>query len=148
MQCDKLIVGIGNRLRSDDAAGSIVARRLAQAGFCSIDTESMPENYIGTIQRRKPKTLVIVDACDMNLPAGEVRRIDLSALYGGIITTHGLPVHFLLQKLQEITPHITFIGIQPETIAIGDKVSVPMHHGIDYCVAMLVNDKETDIPLL
>ena len=148
MQCDKLIVGIGNRLRSDDAAGSIVAQRLAQAGFCSIDTESMPENYIGTIQRRKPKTLVIVDACDMNLPAGEVRRIDLSALYGGIITTHGLPVHFLLQKLQEVTPHITFIGIQPETIAIGDIVNVHVHHGIDYCVAMLVNDKETDIPLL
>ncbi|MBU1124519.1 MAG: hydrogenase maturation protease, partial [Candidatus Omnitrophica bacterium] len=57
-----VIVGIGNTLRSDDGAGSLLAARIKdKTSFQVFDTGSSPENYLGKIIREKPDTIILVD---------------------------------------------------------------------------------------
>jgi len=147
-QCKKLILGIGNHLRSDDAAGSIVARKLKLLGFTSIDAEFMPENYIGVIRKHKPEKIIIVDTCTMALPPGSVRTIPLHKIHGGIVTTHSMPLSAVIQQLREITPKIMLIGIQPETIEVGDTVSEAVTNAINQIVTTISNGEEVNLPML
>ncbi|MEJ5360833.1 MAG: hydrogenase 3 maturation endopeptidase HyCI [Spirochaetota bacterium] len=147
-QCKKLILGIGNPLRSDDIAGSIVARKLKLLGLTGIDAEFMPENYIGVIRRNKPEKIIVVDCCDMNLPPGSVRNIPVHKIHSGIVTTHSLPLKAVMQQLLEITPNIMFIGIQPENIEVGDTVSDAVNTAIEQIVAIISSGNEDAIALL
>ncbi len=146
--CKKLILGIGNPLRSDDAAGSIVARKLTRKGLVSIDAEFMPENYVGIIRRHNPEKIIIVDTCDMALTPGEVRIIPLHKIHTGIVTTHSVPLVAIIKKLQEITTDIVYIGIQPENIELGDTVTKAVKKSIEQVVAMIDQDNENKIPML
>lgn len=146
-QCKRLILGIGNPLRSDDAAGSIIARKLKRMGFESIDAEFMPENYIGVIRRHKPEKIIIVDTCNMALPPGDVRTIPVDTICRGMITTHSMPLSTVIQILQRITTNIMFIGIQPKTIEVGDTVSTAVKRAIDQVVQLINQGNEEIIPL-
>ncbi len=147
-QCKRLVLGIGNHLRSDDMAGSVIAQRLSNMGVCSIDAEFMPENFIGVIKRKDVQKLIIVDACDVALSPGEVRIIDISKIHSGIVATHSMPFGILLQKLKEITANITFIGIQPENVAVGDVLSVSVQKSIDYIIELIITENEETIARL
>lgn len=147
-RCKKLILGIGNRLRSDDAAGSIIAEKCKLLGLPSIDTEYMPENYIAVVRRYNPEKIIIVDTCDMALTPGEVRNIPLHKIHSSMVTTHGMPLVTLIQMLQVITTNIIFIGIQPTSVDVGDTVSLPVQEAIEWIVDCLHHDKEQEIPML
>lgn len=61
---------------------------------------------------------MIVDATDMGLAPGEMRIIDendIGEMF--MMTTHNLPLTFLIQQLREDIPQITFVGIQPDVVA-------------------------------
>ena len=146
--CKRLILGIGNPLRSVDAAGSIVARKLKRRGLTSIDAEFMPENYIGVIRRLKPEKIIIVDTCNMALTPGDVRTIPLDTIHRGMFTAHSMPLSEVIQKLQEITPNIMFIGIQPENIEVGDTVSEAVKRAIEQVVELINQGNEDTIPRL
>ena len=66
-----LIVGLGNRLKCDDAAGCLVADILAESGtFDVIDAGTTIENYLGPIIRKKPGTVILVDAVSFEAEPG------------------------------------------------------------------------------
>ncbi|MCX8124838.1 MAG: hydrogenase maturation protease [Spirochaetes bacterium] len=146
--CQKLILGIGNRLRSDDAAGSIIAEKCKSMGLPSIDAEYMPQNYIAIVRRYNPQKIVIIDTCDMALSSGEFRRIPINKISNEVITTHSMPMVDILHKLQEITPEITFIGIQPHNIDVGDTVSIPVQEAIEKVIDCIIQGLEESIPLV
>lgn len=146
--CKRLVLGIGNRLRCDDAAGSIIAESLALDGFCSIDAEFMPENYLSVIRRCNPEIIVLVDACDMALTPGEVRRININALKRGAITTHSLPLDVVIQELQKITNNIHLIGIQPEHVDVGETISTAVQKAIEYVIDIIKSGDEEKICML
>ncbi|MEW6525399.1 MAG: hydrogenase 3 maturation endopeptidase HyCI [Spirochaetota bacterium] len=145
IQCKKLILGIGNHLRSDDAAGSVVARKLKLLGLEAIDAEFMPENYINVIRRHKPEKIIIVDSCNMALTPGSIRTIPIDKIHSGIVTTHNMPLSAVIQHLLEITANIMFIGIQPENIEIGDTISDVVNAAIEQVVTMISNENEDSI---
>lgn len=147
-QCKRLILGIGNPLRSDDAAGSIVAQRLKRMGLTSIDAEFMPENYIAVIRRLKPEKIIIVDTCNMALTPGDVRIIRVDTIHRGMVNTHSMPISSVIQKLREITPDIMFIGIQPEIIEVGDTMSEAVKGAVKLVVKMIQQGNEDTIPIL
>ena len=49
-----MLLGIGNRLRSDDGAGSLLAERLQDSEWHAIDGADIPENFTGIIKRENP----------------------------------------------------------------------------------------------
>jgi len=80
-----IVLGIGNQLGGDDAAGirlvGILNRRLhgAKAPYpaqvTAIDAGTAPESYTSVIRRHRPDLLLLVDAADMGLPPGALRII-------------------------------------------------------------------------
>ncbi len=131
----KLVFTVGNELMGDDAAGPMLARRLEESpieGWSVLDGGSAPENSIHTIREMEPEQVLIVDAADLDLPAGEVRMIDreeIGSLF--LVTTHSLPLSFLMEAIGEFVPHVQMIGIQPRMVAFGYPVSADVRAGVE-----------------
>ncbi|MCS7180956.1 MAG: hydrogenase maturation protease, partial [bacterium] len=72
-----VILGIGNRLKGDDAVGSIIAEKLRKKiknkNILVIDAESKPENYIGVIKKFSPSLILIIDTMDIGSFPGDFR---------------------------------------------------------------------------
>jgi len=118
------ILGIGNRLRNDDAAGSIFAEGFRALGWISIDSEVMPDSFTGMIRRHNPELLVIVDTCSMDTVPGTIMRVSPDRIADDILyRAGGLPIPVLIRYLNEFVPEIIFIGIQPENTDFGEKIS-------------------------
>ena len=127
-----ILLGIGNELNGDDAIGIWVARNFKADGWLSIDCATVPENYIGEIVRAKPDKIVLVDAAEMGLKAGEIRIIPKEKLSKASFSTHTIPLSIFMTHLGQMTrAKIYLIGIQPkrvygemsrEAIRAGEKV--------------------------
>lgn len=112
-----LVMCIGNRYGGDDGVGSFIAELLRESNIDAIDAGTTPENYTGVIKQYQPDKLVIVDAVDMNLEAGEARIIPEDAIGEMHITTHGIPLSVLIKYLKQYIADIILIGIQPREMS-------------------------------
>jgi hydrogenase 3 maturation protease len=75
--------------------------------------------------------LVIVDATEMGLQPGEIRIIDESDIPDMfIMTTHNMPLTFLMQQLREDVSRTTFIGIQPDVVAFYYPLSAAVEQAV------------------
>ena len=73
---DLLIVGVGNELRGDDAAGVVVARKLRAAGLPALELQGDPTVLLDLWAGRD--AVVLVDCVRSGAPAGTVGRLDLA----------------------------------------------------------------------
>ncbi|MGQ9372008.1 hydrogenase maturation peptidase HycI [Azospirillum sp. ST 5-10] len=125
-----LVFTVGNVLRGDDGAGPLLARLLEEApapGWLVIDGADVPENHTHRIRTLAPRRVVIVDAADMELPPGSVRRIDQDCVAQHfLLTTHAIPLNFLIDSLKESVEDILFLGIQPASTEFWEPVSAPV----------------------
>ena len=141
--------GVGNSTLGDDGVGIFVAKMLKRLSPPYIEIticESVPENFILPLRRKKPQELVIVDAALMNLPPGSIRKIPLEQSRGFILT-HGLPFLTLIES-QINNCNVTIIGIQPETIGFCTKLSTSVHEAARKLVKIIMTSRLRDIPLL
>jgi hydrogenase 3 maturation protease len=121
-----LVLGIGNTLRNDDAAGSLLARRIKhKVSFEVIEAESAPENYLGKIISLRPDTVVIIDVADFGGRAGEIRILEAKELKNPpLFFTHNAAIPMSINYLQNSLPvDIIVIIIQPKDINFGEKLS-------------------------
>lgn len=73
---DTLVIGVGNRFRSDDAAGVLVADRLRAQGYSAVE---MSGEGASLIEAWNPEqTVVLIDAAASGAVAGTVHRFDAS----------------------------------------------------------------------
>ena len=111
----KVLLGVGNELSGDDGIGPWVAQHFHAAGWQAIDCFTVPENYTSKVKRLQPTVIVIVDAADMAIRPGEMRRIPLEKIEAASFSTHMLPLSMVVGYLAEATSaDIGIIGIQPE----------------------------------
>ena len=140
----RLVFTVGNELMGDDAAGPLLAQRLEAApleGWDVLDGGNAPENYLFKIREMAPEEVLIVDTADMELPAGEVRHIDQEAIGSlFLMTTHSLPLSYLMEAIREFVPRVELIGIQPEVVSFGYPVSLPVKQAIERVHAWLRDD--------
>jgi hydrogenase 3 maturation protease len=117
-----LIIGVGNRMRADDAVGPMAIDRLQEAGNLSsnwllIDSGEVPENALGLVDKEKPDRVLLIDACDWDAPAGDVRFFsadELLKLPIRMLSTHGVPLSFWVKMTLVDHPNlnIELLGIQ------------------------------------
>lgn len=113
----KVVFTVGSVLRGDDAAGPMLAKMMQDnpiIGWEVVDGGQTPEDDLAVIRRIQPQRLLLVDAADMDLSPGAMRVVgeeDVATQF--LITTHSLPITFLLGELKNICPDVTFLGIQP-----------------------------------
>lgn len=117
---------VGSVLRGDDAAGPLLARRLEEEpvdGWIAVDGGQTPENDLGYLRRLAPRRLLLVDAAAMGLEPGAVRRLSAQDVaVQSLITTHTLPITYLLGELEQMCGEVTFLGIQPGGTEFFDPV--------------------------
>ncbi|KAA0002843.1 MAG: hydrogenase 3 maturation endopeptidase HyCI [Thermoplasmata archaeon] len=120
-----ILLGVGNEANGDDGIGVWVARNFSHEGWRSIDCFTVPENYTSEIKRSDAKKVVIVDAADMGLDAGEMRIIPKDRIGLAGFSTHSLPLSIFIKHIQETKGvDVILIGIQPEQFysGISEKV--------------------------
>lgn len=118
-----ILLGIGNTLRGDDGIGSIIAQSFKDHDWLSIDCGVIPENFTSIVKKNRPNLVVLIDAVEMGLKSGEFRIISPDKISTLHLTTHSMPLSFLISYLKEYTQELIFIGIQPKIIDYSNSVS-------------------------
>ncbi len=137
----RLVLTVGNDMMGDDAAGPLLARMLQNSpleGWDVLDGGSTPENLLFKIREWTPERVVIVDAAEMGIQTGAIRLIDKDEI-GSVflMTTHTLPLTYLMEALREFVPQVELIGIQPDVVAFGYPVSEPVKQAVERVYAWL-----------
>ncbi len=136
------IVGIGNPLRNDDAAGLLVARKLLQRE-CAADVDHLlvieaghaPENVTGELRNFRPELIILIDAADMRAEPGTINWVPIQSIDGISASTHSLPLSMLARYLTlELNCAVVLIGIQPISTEVGEQVSVTVLNAIQEIV--------------
>lgn len=141
------IVGIGNTLRSDDAAGILVARRLKVSRLFRdletvlvIDAGHAPENSTAALRQFSPDLVLLIDAAEMGEEPGSVRVIEMDEIEGLSASTHSLPLSMLARYLNlECKCDVTLLGIQPASIDLGESVGGEVLNAVDAIVEVVRN---------
>ena len=120
-----VIVGIGNRLRQDDALGSLLVDDLkGKVRAVCFDVGTAPENFLGKIAKENPNTILIVDVVHLDKGAGEYEILGREDIKRSGFTTHDISIHMLIEYLEKETESgIYMLGIQPESTSFGEDLS-------------------------
>ena len=134
-----VVMGMGNPMRGDDAAGSLVAQRIEESpGVSAIDAEVVPENYLSLVVDRRPDTVVLIDSMELGSAPGSVAFLDRDQIAGYGPTTHRVPMSLLMSVLERETGARVFaIGIQPAHTEFLNPVSDAVLASIDEIAGML-----------
>ena len=137
------VLGVGNEMNGDDAAGVWVVRELATRmaatpGVLLLDGGTAPENFTGPLRRFRPDLVVEIDAAHQEQPAGTVAWIDWRDADGMSASTHTLPPSVLASFLSaDVGCRVLLIGIQPATLDTGRGLSPEVAAAVESLAAQL-----------
>ncbi|MBZ5651134.1 MAG: hydrogenase maturation protease [Acidobacteriia bacterium] len=130
-----LIIGCGNRQRSDDGAGILVAERLRDLG---IPAETRSGEAADLIEAwRGADDVIVVDAVMTGAPVGTVQAWDARQPLASVSTTastHGLGVAEaigLAQVLQCLPARLQVYGIEGRQFEPGVEISPEVQRAIE-----------------
>jgi hydrogenase 3 maturation protease len=140
------IVGIGNTIRSDDAAGILVARALIDFCFLRdlkdvliVNAGHAPENRTADLRLFKPDTVLLIDAAEMGEAPGTIRWIEMDEIEGVSASTHSLPLSMLASYLNwELKCEVLLLGIQPAKNDVGEMISAEVGEAVDEVIKGLI----------
>jgi len=143
--CPRLaILGIGNELHGDDAAGIMVARGLqtALAGrkdVLVLEAGLAPENCTGVLRRFAPELVLLVDAAQMNAEPGDIRWLVMEQIAGLSASTHSLPLSMLARYLHlELGSPVYLLGIQPGDLSFAAGLTPGVQLAVDTLIQTLI----------
>ena len=134
------LVGIGNEINGDDGAGVWIVHTLSQSlpekpgapsalwvDWLFVEAGLAPENFTGTLRRFLPDLVVLIDAADMGLSAGDIASLDWTAAGGWSASTHTLPLNMLSSFLvSELNCQVMVLGLQPLQMGMDQPLSEPI----------------------
>ena len=124
-----LILGVGNSLRGDDAAGPMVSARLSSPE--AVDCGDAPERYLGLAAHSGVERVLVVDAMDFGGAPGEIAFCSSEDLVERLGTTHdsGLAVLGRFVREQYGKP-VAVVGIQPADTGFGAEMSPAVREAV------------------
>jgi hydrogenase 3 maturation protease len=138
-----VLLTVGNGMMGDDGAGVLLAQMLHDApldDWAALNGGSAPENVLHRIREMDASRVLVVDAADMDLEPGTIRRINAEKLEDPfLMTTHTLPLTFLIESLREFVPQVELLGIQPNIVAFGFPMSDVVRAAVGQVYADLKN---------
>jgi len=153
-----IILGIGNRLGGDDAAGTCVvdmlnqrrhrAKALLPAEIMAIDAGTAPESYTSVIRHHRPDLLIIVDAADMGLPPGALRTIAPEKISILSFSTHHMPLSMFISYVEKFCGNVLLVGVQPERTDMGGGISKAVRKSVKKLAEAILEGRIAEIPLL
>ena len=140
----KVLMGVGNPLREDDGIGPYIARKFAKDGWISIDCGPTPENFVIKVEEMNPELIVIVDAAQMNLSPGEIRKIPVEKIDMLAISTHNIPLSVIVNYLG--VDRCIIIGIEPDEMGYGEGLSPTAQKAANAVLDILNREDFDSIP--
>ncbi len=141
---ENVILTVGNTMMGDDGAGPYLAQLCSEKpllNWTALDGGSAPENLVHQIRAMKPKRLIIFDATEMELPVGKIRIINKELIAEMFfVSTHNLPLNFLIEQLEEDISEVIFIGIQPDLVSFGFPMSEAVKSAVEFFYGFLKED--------
>lgn len=135
------MVGIGNELNGDDAAGVLAVRALQKvvendihAGieWLLLEAGPAPESFTGVLRQFAPDLVLLVDAADFGAAVGEIAWVDWQQAEGMSASTHTLPVSLFGSFLaRELGCRVALLGIQAGRV----EFDAPLSPGVQAAVA-------------
>ena len=134
-----VVVGIGNTLRADDGAGSLVAERLRERyPDVVFNAAQAPENYLAPIRRADPDVVVLVDAADFGGSPGEVRAATPEDVEGLMMGTHAAPLSMFMRVLKDETgADVRLLAVQAATTTLGADMTREVAGAVENLVSQL-----------
>lgn len=131
-----VIAGVGNVLRGDDGAGPRLVEMLQErlsghhdssSAIHLVNCGTTPENYIGTISRLRPDTIVVVDSAAVGLIPGEMRVVEIEEVSERAFSTHQLsPALFMRRLKEESGADVLLVAVQPAARSLDENLSDPV----------------------
>jgi len=128
-----LVIGVGNRMRADDAVGPLAIDKLKESSnlpsdWMLIDAGEVPENALGLVEKEKPDRVLLIDACDWESQPGEVHFFtseEILKLPIRTISTHGVPLSFWVKMTLVDHPDlkIELLGIQASDLTFNQPLT-------------------------
>jgi len=133
-----VVLGIGNELRGDDAAGILFVKTLSKTSkrYKCYNCGTAPENFIGLIEKEKPNILLLVDAADFEGTPGSALITDPKSAVG-IVSTHSVPLSIMTEILEKSGIECILIGIKPKSTQFGEKMSAEVRNKVKEIVDVL-----------
>lgn len=98
----------------------------------------MPENAAGPLRRFQPDLVLMVDAADLGLQAGEISLVDLEQVRGFSASSHSLPLTVFAKYLRtEFACETALICLQPLTLEYCEPLSTPLVRAVNSLAAYL-----------
>ena len=125
----RLLIGLGNELRGDDAAGLLVARAARGREPVGVDVVERPGEPIDLLDAWEGAEVALVaDAVVSGAEPGTVHRVDaaagpLPAAFAGT-STHALGLADAIElgrTLERLPPRLVVFGIEGSDFAAGDR---------------------------
>jgi hydrogenase maturation protease len=141
---DMLVLGYGNPLRRDDAAGCLVAEKILSLDHNNIDAVSahqlLPEH--AELIRRYRRVFFVDASADKTL--NEIRVTHLSATKTDMDSLHACDPESILslcKSLYDSSPDATFIAIPARNFDFGDTLSPVTERSVMHAVNYIMNHR-------
>ena len=135
-----LLIGVGNRLRGDDAVGPLLIERLqGQVDIPLLDAGDVPENYLGPIEDSGAGLVLVVDAVEMGANVGDTAIFDIEQTQNMFVSTHTANLGLLFKVIPpERRPQVIMLGIQPGNMELGHGLTVSVRKTLEGLAKMLM----------
>ncbi|MEA1994290.1 MAG: hydrogenase maturation peptidase HycI [Euryarchaeota archaeon] len=143
------VMCIGNRHGGDDAVGPYIADELKKESIENlriVDCGTVPENFTSKVKKYNPTMLVLIDATEMGLAPGEIRRIPKEKVGTMHVSTHGIPLSIMISYMEKYMENVILIGIQPKKM--DGNMSEAIKKSGDKLVELIKNMKFLELETL
>ncbi len=142
------VIGVGNRLRGDDAIGPLLIDALSSQPDPRVELVDAGNDALGILEYFEGRDhVMVVDACRMGREAGCVVQIDPLQIDLVIkedpISLHGLGLAEsikMAESLDMLPENLKIVGIEPESIQFNGSLSVPVQRALKMVIE-IVEDK-------
>lgn len=142
---DRLVLGIGNPDRGDDAVGPEVVRRLRGALPKDVVVAIAAGEFAGILTRlERAEVAYLVDACTSGAAAGSVLRFDVAAeplpSDAFAMTTHGFGLAEaieLARALGQLPPHCIVFAVEGASFEPGAPLTPAVAEAVEEVAARL-----------
>ncbi len=143
-----VVMGIGNTLRGDDAAGSLMARQIVcPPGSSVIDAQDCPEDFLPQVMKKRPDTIILIDSVDLGSAPGSVAFLRREQFDQYRPSTHRMPIGLLMEILEREThARVVTIGVQPGHTEYFKSVSEPVRTTVSHLADILNNALAKSVP--
>ena len=127
------LVGIGNRLRGDDAFGPMLCDRLRGRIACPVfDAGETPENMVGAVAAARPERVLLLDGVRSGNAPGDIVFFPIEAVPYGGVSTHGASLRMFAEFLTwRAGCEAALLGVEPGSLAMGAPLSDEVRRSLE-----------------